>query len=164
MEKTAEMVRKGKRKPSRGILTENERQYLTSNQKKVPCIDTVIKRKTERTLREDLPLIASLRPAFLNVQTFHTITYWENTLDYKEDIADEPQTSRIFEKRLIDAIGVLYTMYENELTNRRIKDKSKQKISQKEIFKFINKTIRAGKAEIRQRKILWNDYLTKKKE
>lgn len=65
-------------------------------------------------------------------------------------VDDEPILLDIFEDRLIDAVMLLYRLYEEQIQEEIMKVKSKRKVAEKEVWKKVNKIIRKGKDKVRQ--------------
>lgn len=138
------------KKARRGILTNHEKEYLLSSGCYNSYKEHVIKLKTKKTFNEDLPLLFSLRPDYLDVRTFHMVRSRTEHEVVDTPVDDEPILLDIFEDRLIDAVMLLYRLYEEQIQEEIMKVKSKRKVAEKEVWKKVNKIIRKGKDKVRQ--------------
>jgi hypothetical protein len=126
----SEVKTKYRKKDRKGIFTEEERQFLRG---KASCQSNddvchnkkyIIRVKAKKAFKEDIPLI--LENAF-----------W--IFDGEEE--------NFFEKRLFDNIKDLYIIHRNQLKQERAKAKVKSSISQKEIWKRVNRTIKEVRSQ-----------------
>jgi len=122
---------KRKKSDSRAIFIEEERQFLQGKVASIRYDDTthnrkyMIRVKAKKAFKEDIPLILK-------------------NADWIFDGEEEP----FFYNRLFDVIKDLYIVHRNQLKQEREKAKVKSTVSQREIWKRVNQTIREARNQV----------------